>query len=493
MTNFYDQYLVNVSIIREENAGVRAFRYGPSGKDTQIATGVTMYNLPVIMRDSIDVPMPIREREEYHGIGSGKYPSKIVNKSAEPVSFTIEGPLQIGTFLGYAIGETYTSTATQVQITRVDCLADVTSSLNNKYFVVYDGTTAYGPWFNVGAAGSDPTGAGITGIEITIAANATAATVAAAINTDVGGHANFTCTYTATEEHIEIKSVTTGTMSDAYDTDTNFRVFTLEQGADATSANYAHRIQELITNELESFSMHVEMRNTTGAQNRFYDLFGCVVNSLELEMNKATGTITCRADIMAASWIAGIAATTKIGELTVEAFTWADLVTTGTTGYRLLDENHAEKAPEAIERLLLRINNNVTMRGTVGDPYVLFPVAGKREVSIDITGFIQTKTLYDYWKGTFNNVNNYMNAASSKMSAHLILQKTAKTDLINIFIYNIYLPTDGHNLQIQSIDDSIKAVELKLRCAQPDIDKRQLYVTIVDNKAKGYYHNEDES
>ena len=107
MTNFYDQYLVNISMIREETGDARAFRYGPSGKDTQIANDVTMYNLPVIIRDSVDIPIPIREREEYHGIGSGKYPSKIVNKSAEPVTFTIEGPLQIGTFLGYAIGETF--------------------------------------------------------------------------------------------------------------------------------------------------------------------------------------------------------------------------------------------------------------------------------------------------------------------------------------------------------------------------------------------------
>ena len=85
-----------------------------------------------------------------------------------------------------------------------------------------------------------------------------------------------------------------------------------------------------------------------------------------------------------------------------------------------------------------------------------------------------------------------MGGTTTKLSARLILQKTASTDYMEIFIHNMYIPTEGHNLQIQSIDDSIKAVELKLRCAQPDEDKRQIYITIVDAQAKQYYHNEAE-
>ena len=65
MANFYDQYLVTVCMIREETGAARAFRYGPDGKDTQVAVGTTMYGLPVIVRDSVEVPIPIREREEY--------------------------------------------------------------------------------------------------------------------------------------------------------------------------------------------------------------------------------------------------------------------------------------------------------------------------------------------------------------------------------------------------------------------------------------------
>jgi hypothetical protein len=237
------------------------------------------------------------------------------------------------------------------------------------------------------------------------------------------------------------------------------------------------------------------MLNVTPAQNIVYDIFGCVVNSIEIEAEKGTGLVICRAEIMAASTdtTGGTAQTTAKGELDIEPFTWNDLITIGTTGYRLLDENYTERAPASIERILLRINNNVDLKYSVGDPYPLYAVAGKREVELEITGFIQNKQLYDYWRGTYDNVNKEMNSATTKMSARLKLQRTASTDFVDIFLYNLYLPDDGHSLRVHSIDDSIQLVDIKLRCAQPDKDKRQVYIVAVDNKAKTYYHNEAES
>jgi len=66
---------------------------------------------------------------------------------------------------------------------KVTCVADVASSLNNKWFKLYmpDGTWKYA-WFNVAAAGVDPAPGGDAGdIEVAIAANATAAAVATAL------------------------------------------------------------------------------------------------------------------------------------------------------------------------------------------------------------------------------------------------------------------------------------------------------------------------
>jgi len=74
----------------------------------------------------------------------------------------------------------------------VQAIADDTSSLLDKYFSIYAGdNTQYHVWFNVGAAGADPTPAGSTGIEVTIAVDDTAATVATAIVTAVDAEGDF--------------------------------------------------------------------------------------------------------------------------------------------------------------------------------------------------------------------------------------------------------------------------------------------------------------
>ena len=88
---------------------------------------------------------------------------------------------------------TYGSSAFQVQT--INTIADSSSSLNNKYFFIYsaDGTKTY-LWINVGAAGSDPAPAGFGSLTIAISANATAATIASALQVAIDAHADFTAT-----------------------------------------------------------------------------------------------------------------------------------------------------------------------------------------------------------------------------------------------------------------------------------------------------------
>jgi hypothetical protein len=61
--------------------------------------------------------------------------------------------------------------------------ADVASSHNNDYFVLYSALDAvkYHVWLNVGGAGVDPAPAASTGIPVAVAVNASASTVASAI------------------------------------------------------------------------------------------------------------------------------------------------------------------------------------------------------------------------------------------------------------------------------------------------------------------------
>lgn len=87
---------------------------------------------------------------------------------------------------------TYGADVAQVQ--KVTCVADVSSSLNNKYFFIYSASGVKGyVWFNVATAGTDPAPAGFVEVaEIALSANATAASVASAVQTGIDSHAQFT-------------------------------------------------------------------------------------------------------------------------------------------------------------------------------------------------------------------------------------------------------------------------------------------------------------
>lgn len=96
---------------------------------------------------------------------------------------------------------TYVSTALAAQT--VALVADVSGSLNSKYFLLEDASGAhkYYVWFNINSAGVDPAVAGRTGVPITGATNASAATLGAAVATAVAalnGAASFSTSGTST-------------------------------------------------------------------------------------------------------------------------------------------------------------------------------------------------------------------------------------------------------------------------------------------------------
>lgn len=72
----------------------------------------------------------------------------------------------------------------QALIQTITCVADVASSLNNKYFMLYTAAGAkHGFWFNVATAGSDPL-SGVTGVTsnaVAISEGASASAVATAL------------------------------------------------------------------------------------------------------------------------------------------------------------------------------------------------------------------------------------------------------------------------------------------------------------------------
>lgn len=91
----------------------------------------------------------------------------------------------------------YMNIAARAEVTEITCTADVGSSLAGKYFI-FPGQTDY-IWFKVGTAGTDPgtlntSLTGMTGHEVGLSANDTAATVASTINTAIGKISDFAFT-----------------------------------------------------------------------------------------------------------------------------------------------------------------------------------------------------------------------------------------------------------------------------------------------------------
>ena len=112
------------------------------------------------------------------------------------------------------------------EVTKIEYAADIAGSLNNTYFNVYSARDAvqYYVWYNVNAAGTDPTPGG-TGIEIALSTNDPAAVVElATVSTiNLAGIA-----LTASDKLIttDLKGDTT----DSSDNDTGFVITTETQG-----------------------------------------------------------------------------------------------------------------------------------------------------------------------------------------------------------------------------------------------------------------------
>lgn len=90
--------------------------------------------------------------------------------------------------------------ATGLGIQTIVVHADVSGSLNSKYFLLNSANagTGYYVWFNVNSAGVDPMIAGRTGVPVALATNDSAATVGTALTAAIDGLANFIATGTTT-------------------------------------------------------------------------------------------------------------------------------------------------------------------------------------------------------------------------------------------------------------------------------------------------------
>lgn len=126
------------------------------------------------------------------------------------------------------------------EVSSVTCVADVSSSLNNKYFLLnsaYDRRKYY-VWYSVDDAGVDPAVSGRTGVKVDIAENATATAVATATKNALDALADFVATSLAAV--VTVTAAAGGPADDVVDgtAPTGFTLSVTTQGARPTALDY---------------------------------------------------------------------------------------------------------------------------------------------------------------------------------------------------------------------------------------------------------------
>jgi len=146
------------------------------------------------------------------------------------------------------------------EVSSVTCVADDTSSLNDKYFYLNaaNNATKYYVWMNVGAAGTDPAISGRTGVEVTFAEDATASTVATAVASAVDAIADFGAA--ASGAVVTITNAAVGGADDVADsataTATGFTLSVTTQGATVGSGWGDSKQFTNISNQTDRLILH---------------------------------------------------------------------------------------------------------------------------------------------------------------------------------------------------------------------------------------------
>lgn len=512
--DFYEQYEQTILIVPEES-------YGKPYQGTAFTALSANYPFASklnIIADGTDVPIPIILKEKLYDIGSGKYPSHIANKNQEPVSFSVDMKMQDAKMLAYAFGTVATTHDLDgdelPQITEITPVADVAGSLNDTYFLLFGIDSSgdeigYCVWFDVDSGGSAPAiiaaYSNITGVEIDISAGDSVADICDDLVTALDALDPFNVTDYTT--YVEIEGAYDGAVIQARDSGTAASGFTFEVTQRGLSK---HTVTETIGRELKSLTMHCEQINTDDNETIAYDLFGVVINSIEVTGNFADGLITATVEFTAPHYAIGNVFTEKPNDNKCnDPLVWAnmkesanncfiqegDTATVNTPPPATGNPTGGDMTPKALESFTFTVTNNVDFKPDIGLNYMKHAYSTKRELSLTFTGFIDNKRLMDRWRDTWDNCRGVYSGAynSSSGTAHrlnstLTFERTADTDYIQLKIYNWMI--GEHDLHFHSIDEGIKGINATLTDATPNSNKRQVSLfEEVNNLSKLTYQN----
>ena len=239
-----------------------------------------------LVTDEFPVIKPKRQDEEARGVGEGRNPTVLLEKPFEIGAGTIPNKTIFGLMIP-KIGGAVVVTHTAAEVSTVTCVADVSGSLNDTYFefdvMLAAGTLKkYFVWFNINAAGVEPTPAPVaygtarTAAVVAEATNATANAIAAAVKLVIDALDDVTCTVASAV--LTITNDEIGAVDDSHDGAGDPCGFTF-----VTATNGRSKIVNTFdanTIDGQNFGFHVQ--RILAGQDRIIDLFGVSIGAYEM-------------------------------------------------------------------------------------------------------------------------------------------------------------------------------------------------------------------
>jgi len=466
MVNYvYDKSGQDIYFQRESDYYGHIYDPEDSGIDTwtKIPAAYPHWRKLDYITDSFDPILPIIEKLKIFDVGDSKHASAIVNGNIEPVDFTLNMEAQGLEFLMLAIGAPAYSTAERAHIQTITCPAESGSIAQGDYFLI-DAVTSnvvehFAVWFGTAGEDGKPT---ITGIHADNVLNAqlsgstpssTSTQVAAAVkaildNDGAFGAANDGAVVTVT-------GATAGSVQPARDSGVAPSLCTF---ATTTWGSTTYTVTEALDTTLPSFTLHLEQRNTTAAENIVWDLFGCVVDSVEVNVSFSDKIVKYSVGIKCPYAVEGNTATNPPTKKLIPTMSSMSSLQEAASNY-IIQEGTTDRTPTSVEKVVFSINNNVSFQSDVASQYMTLAIAGKRDVTMNIVGATHEKELFNYWQGAYTEAGGiYYPTGADRLNTVFNLQREATYDYVSIAIYNWLLK--DHNFTFMNVDDAVKMVDM---------------------------------
>ena len=463
MVSIYDKSGQDIHLQRETTYGAI---YDPESTETvwtKISSDYVHWRKLDYIPDTFDAALPIIEKLKVFDVGDSKHASAIQEGNIEPVEFTISMNAQGLEILMFTIGAPAFSTHNRKIVETISCLGSASIS-DADYFLIDtieadDSIKYYAIYFDTqGAEQAKPTISGIHAdnvIDVDISAGALSATeVADLVEIELELLAGITSADNVAEL-ITIVRANAGSVQPTRDgaaaTDFTFNTTTL--------GSTTYTVTEALTTDLPSFTMHLEQRNATAAENIVWDLFGCVVDSVEVNVAFGDKVVKYSVTIKCPYAIEGDTATNLPGKKLIDGMPAMSSLQEGAAAYIIMDAA-VDRTPSTVEKVLLTISNNVKFQPDIAAQYMKKAISTRRDVKLNIVGATHEKELFNWWQEKYklSGTDYIPNGASGALNSVFKLQRDATYDYVSIAVHSWLLR--DHNFSFVNVDDAIKMVDM---------------------------------